>query len=259
MARGRPARSPRLAPAPRVVAVARASFTTRGKVRSRLRHVADRDAAAACTTSSTSAPACRSRRARPGRPRTRSTGWPVTCSTKTSAAPGRCRTDAATSLAFVLSVVEVVAEELDAHVAADTRNHLVDPHLDGLGERRARAGQAPERGRHLPDQVLLGVGAVPLPARRQRDEDVGKLRGPSDRWPRRECRCGSRRARSRRGTSAGAAFPCGAVAHRLLQRDAREPHGVDHDRPLVQSRHEFAPSQVQAEHGRADDQAESPA
>ena len=73
--------------------------------------------------------------------------------------------------------VEIVAEDLDAEIAAHAGDQLVEAHLDGLGELVVVA-------RHLLDALLdrgdqIGLGAVrirPFGARLQQDEGVGDVR-----------------------------------------------------------------------------------
>jgi hypothetical protein len=66
----------------------------------------------------------------------------VVCSSLTSSAPGPPSRTASISRAFCLEHVEVVAEQLDAHVGAHAGDHLVDAHLDRLGEADPHAGQS---------------------------------------------------------------------------------------------------------------------
>ena len=135
--------------------------------------------------------------------------------------------------------LEVVAVELDAHVRAKTGDHLVHSHFDGLSEDAAHARHAVEILGHCAHEIVLGRPALPRFPRLQGDEDVGDLEA------------------HRVGRHLGAPGPrpdvvdfvavtrqevtldLRAVADRLVERDAREADGVDHDGLLPQARDEL--------------------
>lgn len=72
-------------------------------------------------------------------------------------------------------LVEVVAQDLDGHLAAHPGDHLVHAHLDGLAE---GGGHARHHGKDLAhglDKLRLGARLLPLVAGFEGDEEVGQL------------------------------------------------------------------------------------
>ena len=91
-----------------------------------------------------------------------STGRPATCSVLTSAAP---RIDLQHRLHLTgqpQQRVEIVAENLDADVAADARDQFVEAHLDRLREFVGAARHVLDGPLDLLDEV--GLGSSPDPA-----------------------------------------------------------------------------------------------
>ena len=109
---------------------------------------------------------------------TSSTGWPVTCSTVTSAAPAIWRTTASISRAFAFSTSRSSPKSLTPTSLRIAGDHLVDAHLDRLREDAMRMP-----GQDRPSSVSIIAltssscvrARVPALARCQRDEHVREL------------------------------------------------------------------------------------
>ena len=138
--------------------------------------------------------------------------------------------------------VVVLAVHLHGHVAADARDELVRPHLDGLEELHARAGHVFERLGHRLDELLLrphvAVDLGPLAAVLEDHVRVGDLDAHRVRRD-----LGAARARHHRddlGERLDAALDLGRDLERLGERDARQADDLDREVALVEARQELA-------------------
>ena len=170
--------------------------------------------------------------------------------------PGHLAKHAFDALGQLGQGVKVIPEDLDPQIAADARDQLVDPQLDGLGEDGPHAGHVAEQALHLRDQGLLGSRLLPLGSRMQGQENVGQLHAHGVGG-----HLGGAGSRPDVADLVGEVLfeqllQAGAITHRFLDRDARQADGVDDHRLFGEPGNEDGAQSRgnQQAHDRQDDQ-----
>ena len=141
---------------------------------------------------------------------------------------------------FFHQQVEIVAKELDGHVAADAGDHFVEPHFDRLGHGDPLAGQIAQRSPDQLGQFILSAGPFPLAAGLERDEHVGQFDahrvgghfGAADAAPDGLHFVGK--------MAEDGPFHLRVVADRLFQAGSGQANHVDGDGPFGELGHELA-------------------
>ena len=153
-------------------------------------------------------------------------------------------------------LVEVVTYDLDPYIGADPGDHLVDAHLDWLGEYHIEGRQIVQHLLHDAHELWLGSCTGPCMPWMQRDEDVRQL--DSHRIGRHLCRSDPTPdvAYLVRKLIQQDLFDSTVVGGGFIDRDPREANCVDDNRSFSELRDELStqPGRDESRHGEQNSQ-----